>query len=63
MNTREMCVTENGLDLAAINPSNGLQFSPNLYRFLRKHGSTRAKTWRVFRDGDNTLWVGLLDDG
>ncbi len=70
MNSSTKCVTtgwadqpENGLDLAAINPRNGLQFSPNLHRFLKKRGSTWAKTCRVFRDADNTMWIGSLDNG
>ncbi|MHB1630682.1 hypothetical protein [Acidithiobacillus sp.] len=55
--------TDNGLDLAAINPRNGPQFSPNLYRFLKKRGPAWAGTCRVYRDADNILRIGLLDDG
>ena len=61
--TQADCFVGNGLDLTAINPRNGPQFSPNLYRFLKKRGSTWAKTCRVFRDTDNILWIGSLDDG
>ncbi len=54
---------ENGLDLAVINPRNGPQFSPNLYRFLKRKGQAWADACRVYRDADNILRIGLLDDG
>lgn len=57
MNSSAKCVTtgwadqpENGLDLAAIDPRNGPQFSPNLYRFLKGRGQTWATTCRVYLD-------------
>ncbi|MBU2765817.1 hypothetical protein HAP94_06305 [Acidithiobacillus ferrivorans] len=56
-------IVENRLDLAAINPRNGPQFSPNLHRFLRNRGKAWANTCRVFRDADNVLWIGSLDYG
>lgn len=56
-------IVENGLDLAAINPRNGPQFSPNLYRFLKRRGQAWADACRVYRDADNILWIGSLDDG
>ncbi len=43
-------IIENGLDLAAIDPRNGPQFSPNLYRFLKRRGQTWATTCRVYLD-------------
>ncbi|MEY2335685.1 hypothetical protein [Acidithiobacillus ferrianus] len=54
---------ENGLDLAAIDPRNGPQFSPNLYRFLKGRGQTWATTCRVYLDMDGILRIGSLDDG
>lgn len=54
----------NGLDVRAIDPRNGAKYSPNLYRWLtmrsKKH---RAWSSRVYRDADDTLWIGMLDDG
>ena len=70
MNSSAKCVTtgwadqpENGLDLAAIDPRNGPQFSPNLYRFLKGRGQTWATTCRVYLDMDGILRIGSLDDG
>ena len=55
---------ENGFLLAAINPRNGPQFSPNLYRFLKRRGQTWATTCRVYLDMDGILRIGLLlEDG
>lgn len=52
------------LDVKAIHPGKGAKYSPNLYKWLtardRKH---RAWTSRVFRDRDDVLWIGALDDG
>ena len=56
-------IIENGLDLAAIDPRNGPQFSPNLYRFLKGRGQTWATTCRVCLDMDGILRIGSLDDG
>jgi hypothetical protein len=54
----------NGLDVAAIHPSRGAKYSPNLHKWLtqlmNKH---RARTSSVFRDRDGVLWIGRLDDG
>lgn len=60
---KQVNVLENGLDLAAIDPRNGPQFSPNLYKFLKKQGRVRASAYRVFRDADNVLWIGSQDYG
>lgn len=54
----------NGLDLAAIRPSQSGKYSPNLYRWLtnreRRH---RAWTSRVFRDHQGVMWIGMFDLG
>jgi hypothetical protein len=56
-------VMENVIDLAVINPRNGPQFSLNLFRFLRKRGVAWANICRVYRDTDNIMWIGSLDNG
>jgi len=54
----------NNLDIAAIHPSKGAKYSPNLYSWLTKRGKNhRAWTSLVFADNDGTLWIGMLDLG
>lgn len=51
-------------DVAAIHPSKGAKYSPNLHSWLTKRGKNH-RTWtsRVFSDKDGTLWIGMLDLG
>jgi Zn ribbon nucleic-acid-binding protein len=59
-----LAVEANGLDVAAIHPSKGAKYSPNLHAWLtlrtKKH---RAETSRVFSDQKGTLYIGFIDDG
>lgn len=59
-----LAIEANGLDVAAIHPSKGAKYSPNLHRWLtmrnKKH---HAWTSRVYRDEAGTLWIGMLDLG
>ena len=56
---RPVGIAPNGLDVAAVNPSKGAKYSPNLYKWLtmrsRKH---HAWTSRVYRDGGGVLMIG-----
>lgn len=54
-----LTVKNNGLDIEQISPSKGSKFSPNLYLWLKKQRTSWA--YRVYRDTNNTLWVGILD--
>ena len=54
-----LTVEHNGLEIEQISPSKGEKFSPNLYRWLKKQRTSWAL--RVYRDTDNTLWIGMLD--
>lgn len=45
----------------SINPKNGPQFSPNLYKFMSQMYVSRACA-RVYRDQLGTLWLGEIDD-
>lgn len=54
----------NGLDVAAVHPSRGSKYSPNLHKWLTARGRRhRAWTSRVYRDADGALWIGTLDLG
>jgi hypothetical protein len=55
-------IVGNGLDLAAIHPRNGPQFSPNLHRFLKKRVYPWANTCRIYRDMDDILRIGVLEE-
>lgn len=59
----DVVLQPNGLDVHAVDPRNGVRYSPNLHRWLtsrkRKH---RTWTSRVYRDADGVLWVGMLVD-
>lgn len=61
---RPVVLQPTGLDVQAVHPKNGAKYSPNLHRWLtspkRKH---RARTSRVYRDVEGTLWIGRIDDG
>jgi hypothetical protein len=51
----------NGLDFEKINPKLHKKFSPNLYRYLK--GNHFQKNYsKVWKDGDNTLWIGWRDE-
>lgn len=55
-------VADNGLDISAISPRCGAKYSPNLYKWLTHKGAThRARLCHVYKDGDGTLWIGMLD--
>lgn len=59
-----LAVEANGLDVAAIHPSNGAKYSQNLHAWLTLRGKKhRAETSRVFSTKDGTLYIGFLDDG
>lgn len=54
---------ENGLDLELIAPKNGSKYSPNLYQWMKaQERRSRAWAFRVYRDADNILWIGMLDN-
>jgi len=59
-----LAIEENGLNVAAIHPSKGAKYSPNLHSWLtlrtKKH---RAETSRVFADHKGSLYIGFQDDG
>ncbi len=59
-----LAVKTNGLDVAAIHPSKGAMYSPNLHAWLTARNK-KHRTWtsRVFEDKDGTLWIGMLDLG
>jgi len=52
--------TPNELDLATIHPKKDEKFSPNLYRNLSRNAGI-ARFGRVYRDKNNTLWLGYID--
>lgn len=54
-----LTLEKNGLDINQISPDKGTKYSPNLYRWLKKQPTAWA--FRVYRDQDNTLWIGVLD--
>ena len=55
---------DNGLTLSEIDPANHPRYSPNLYRWLNMRGKKyRAKTSRIYRSEDGTLFIGMIDDG
>lgn len=55
-------IEHNGLDLALIAPACGPQYSPNLYQWLRsQRNKRRAWAMRVYRQDNDTLWIGILD--
>jgi hypothetical protein len=49
------------VDLKAIAPASGPQFSPNLFKWL-KASERRLRFTRVYVDQDGGLWIGELDD-
>lgn len=49
------------LDIKAVSPKAGPQFSPNLYAWLRKNHKTEKA--EVFRSKDGILYVGYMFDG
>lgn len=51
----------NGLDLDLIAPDKGFKYSPNLYKFLRKHAS-QARMARLFIDSTGVRYLGFIDD-
>jgi hypothetical protein len=54
----------NGLDVAAIHPSRGAKYSPNLHKWLTQRGRRHmAWTSRVYSDAAGVLWIGMLDNG
>ena len=59
-----LAVEANGLYVAAIHPSKGAKYSPNLHAWLtlrsKKH---RAETSRVFATTEGAPYIGFLDDG
>lgn len=54
-----LTVERNGLDIEQISPGKGAKFSPNLYLWLKKQRTSWA--YRVYRDTDSYLWIGILD--
>lgn len=57
-------VQVNRLDLAAIHPSRGAKYSPNLYWWLANRGRKhRAFTSRVYHDDEGVMWIGRFDLG
>jgi hypothetical protein len=52
----------NTFKLEDISPKRGQQFSPNLHAYLKAH---KGDLWyaKVYRDKDNTLWLGYYYDG
>lgn len=54
----------NNLDLATIHPRNGAKFSPNLHKFLASEDRSLIRKYgRVYRDNEDTLWLGYQNDG
>lgn len=54
----------NNLDLSAIHPKKGAKYSPNLYQHLTtKRSKAFSRYAHVYKDKDNTLWLGYLDEG
>lgn len=52
-----------GLNIAALNPKNGVKYSPNLYAFLTsRRQSGLAPRARVYLDRDDVMWLGFFDD-
>ncbi len=49
--------------LEQIAPERGAKYSPNLYRWLRKHAVWLEGDVRVYRDTLGDLWIGRIDDG
>ncbi len=52
----------NFLDLGLINPKRGDKYSPNLFRFLKKHRSLAQYGW-VWKDPEGMRWLGYIHDG
>jgi hypothetical protein len=52
----------NGLVLSTVQTKHGEKYSPNLYQFLR-HNKLIRLYGHVWKDKENTLWIGLKDDG
>jgi hypothetical protein len=54
---------DNGLVVQEINPRRSPRFSPNLYRWLTSpRRPYRARLARVYRDANDLLWIGHIDE-
>lgn len=54
----------NGLEVKAINPRKGDQYSPNLYKWLTDPKRPyRISESRVYSDASGLRWIGRIDDG
>jgi hypothetical protein len=48
--------------LNKIHPKNGDKYSPNLFKWLNKRKENRANTCHVFKDQNNFLYVGYIQN-